>query len=290
MQPGHVGLVVLALGTVVLGAASAGAAQSVSREELRELAARASDDEAAAAELRRIEVVDGQPVDLDGALAGAEGEELGRRLETLAGEGRAPAAVDPRAASADAREIVSERRFRGTDVPRPFRRFVEWLGAQLRPAGAAVDRLAGWIPGGRSTLWTVLGGLVVVGAALAASRVARRRAAAAVEAAPARAGASGLDPARLEREANEAERRGDLETAFRLLFRAGLVRLHRARAIVLRESLTTGQVRRRLDLREFDRLAASFDEVVYGGRRPQAEDVEAFRRGWTTVLDEVAAR
>jgi hypothetical protein len=283
------GLAVLALGAS-LATVSPGAAQDVSREEFRELAARASRDDAAAAELRRIDAVEGQPVDLERALAGAEGEALVRRLSTLVGDGRASGGVDPGSARTDAREIVSERRFRGTDVPRPFRRLVEWLGGQLRPADAAVDRLAGWLPGGRSTLWTILGGLVVLLAALAASRVARRRAARAVAAAPDGGEAGVLDPALLERAAKDAEGRGDLEAAFRLLFRAGLLRLHSARAIVLRDSLTTGQVRRRLALPEFDRLAASFDEVAYGGRRPEAEEVDAFRRGWTTVLDEVGSR
>ena len=130
----------------------------------------------------------------------------------------------------------------------------------------------------------------VVVAAIVASRVGRRRAARALEGSGEPAGAKALDPARLEREAREAERRGDLVTALRLLFRAGLLRLDRARAIVLRDSLTTGEVRRRLRLPEFDALARSFDEVVYGGRRPEPGDVEAFRRSWTSVLERVEAR
>lgn len=280
----------LALGAASLVLAPVVAAQDVSAGELRDLAARAAHDPAAAAELRRVDSVDGRPVDLDAALAGAEDEELDRRLEAIAGAGGDQAAVDPGAARADARDIVSDRRFRGTDVPRPFRRVVAWLGERLGPAGAALDRLAERLPGGRSTVWTLLGALVVLAAALAASRIVRRRAARAFTASSTTTGATMVDPARLEREAAEAERRGDLETALRLLFRAGLVRLHRARAIVLRDSLTTGQIRRRLALPEFDRLAARFDDVVYGGRRPDPGDVEAFRRGWTSVLEEVGTR
>jgi hypothetical protein len=284
--------VVLALACTAasLAVAPAAGAQDVSREELRELARDAVSDPAALEELRRVDAVDGQPVDLERALESAEGEELSRRLASLAGDTAPRPAVDADTAQGEAREIVSERRFRGTEVPRPFRRLVRWLGDRLAPAGAALDRLAGWLPGGRSALWTLLGAAVALAAAIVASRMGRRRAARALEDAGAPAHAKALDPARLEREAREAERRGDLVTALRLLFRAGLLRLDRGRAIVLRDSLTTGEVRRRLRLPEFDALARTFDEVVYGGRPPEAGDVEAFRRSWTSVLERVGAR
>ena len=55
--------------------------------------------------------------------------------------------------------------------------------------------------------------------------------------------ATNEDPAVLEREADDAERRGDLERAVRLRFRAGLLRLGDRGAIEYRPSLTTSEVR-----------------------------------------------
>ncbi len=94
------------------------------------------------------------------------------------------------------------------------------------------------------------------------------------------------DPAELERLADEAERRGDLEIALRLRFRAGLLRLGRARALPLRPSLRTREARRALGSARFDRLARDFDEVVYGGRPPSEVDVEAARSEWPQVVAE----
>ena len=57
------------------------------------------------------------------------------------------------------------------------------------------------------------------------------------------------DPDALEREADAAERDGDLDRAVRLRFRAGLLRLGDRGAIHYRPSVTTGEVRRTLDSR-----------------------------------------
>jgi hypothetical protein len=264
-------------------AAPPAAAQEITRGELRDLAARAQSDPGALEELRRVERVDGAPADLAQALGGAEGEALERRLGTLAESAGGPAATPPPRAREEAQDILSERRFHGTDVPRPFRRPLEWLGGRLRALGESV-------PGGPAALWVILGALVVGLAALVAGRVARRRAADAVERGRAATAAGQTDVRRLEQEAAEAERRGELERALRLLFRAGLLRLDRARAIVLRDSLTTGQVRRELRSREFDGVARVFDEVTYGRRPPEPADVEASRRGWRRVLEKAGAR
>ena len=94
------------------------------------------------------------------------------------------------------------------------------------------------------------------------------------------------DPAELERLADEAERRGDLEIALRLRFRAGLLRLGRVQALPLRPSLRTREARRTLRSARFDRLARDFDEVVYGGRPPSEVDVEAARSEWPQVVAE----
>jgi hypothetical protein len=137
-------------------------------------------------------------------------------------------------------------------------------------------------------VWTLAALLVVVLAAVLGSRLVRRRTAEAV-ARGHEAAAGPLDPGKLERRADEAERRGELEQALRLRFRAGLLRLQRADAIPARDSLTSGEVARRLRSADFDRLAGVFDEVVYGGRRPERADLESSRASWARVLATVGA-
>ena len=97
--------------------------------------------------------------------------------------------------------------------------------------------------------------------------------------------ARGETPAALERRAEEAERRGDHEAALRLRFRAGLLRLDARGAIAFRPSLPTGEVAQALRSDAFDRLAADFDDVVYGGREADADDVATARREWERVLE-----
>jgi hypothetical protein len=93
------------------------------------------------------------------------------------------------------------------------------------------------------------------------------------------------DPDVLEREADAAERAGDLERALRLRFRAGLLRLGQRGAIQYRSSVTTGEVRRTLRSEQFDDLARTFERVTYGGQEALPPDVETARRDWPRVLE-----
>ena len=70
-------------------------ADAVSGAELRDLARAARDDPAALARLRRVDRVDGAPVDVGAALRGARGAQLRARLALLAAAPRrvAPAAT-----------------------------------------------------------------------------------------------------------------------------------------------------------------------------------------------------
>jgi hypothetical protein len=264
-------------------------ADDVSRETLARLAERAIEDERALERLERVDSVDGLPVDLGRALAGAEGAELDDRLEALA-EPAASGTV-PRAEPArdEARAILAERRFHRTELPRPFAGLLHWIGERLRPVVDAVGWVADRFPGGSDALWAVAGAAVAAVAALVALRLARRRSGGPVRARAER-GAAAAGPGALERLADEAEQRGDHETALRLRFRAGLLRLDRLRVLPFRESLTSGEVARRLRSPEFDRLARSFDEVVYGRRPPRREDAEEAREGWRRVLAEATPR
>jgi len=275
-------LVVAGAAHVVAGAA----AEDVTREELRRLAERAQARGEALAELERVDSVDGRPVDVRAALAGAEPDELAERLDTLAESVDSAGGVEAARARGEARDVLAERRFRETDLPRPFRGILVAIADRLRDAFAWLAR---HLPGGDATVWSLLAASVVLLAALLAARLGRRRVG--LRAARERAAAEepSADPRRLEREADDAERRGELERALRLRFRAGLLRLDRARAIDLRDSATTGELRRRLGSREFDRLAETFDEVVYGRRPPRVHDVERSRQGWARVLEEAGA-
>lgn len=87
----------------------------------------------------------------------------------------------------------------------------------------------------------------------------------------------GLDPAELERRADTAERSGDYATAFRLRFRAALVRLDRAGLIDMRPGTTSHEVSRALARPEFEVLADRFDEVVYGDRDATKTDLDRVR-------------
>jgi hypothetical protein len=193
--------------------------------------------------------------------------------------------VNPEQARQEARQILAERRFRGTTLPRPFHRFFAWLADRFHFVARGWDWLAG-VVGGAYILWAILGAIVLVAAVALGTRLARRRTEAEAFRIGRRARARSEDAADLERLADEAERWGDLEVALRLRFRAGLLRLDRARAVSFRPSLRTREARRALRSARFDGLARDFDEVVYGGRPPSTADVEAARSEWPQVVAE----
>jgi Domain of unknown function (DUF4129) len=182
-----------------------------------------------------------------------------------------------------ARDILAESRFHDRDLPRPLGGVLDWLGDRLRELVKPFDWVDDAIPGGDWVVWTLLAVAVIVVATFVAGRLARRRAAASPG--PGRGAAEhGEDPRRLEREADEAERAGDLERALRLRFRAGVLRLAQREVIQDPGSVTTGQLRRRLRAPAFDPIGVAFDEVVYGRRPAREEDARAAREGWPRVL------
>ena len=275
-----------ALAALFLLVAPSAWASDATGAEVRALAERAADDPAALQQLREIDRVDGRPVDLRAALAGAQGDKLDQRLAALAVEGTSSensAARD----RAEAAEILDGPPYEQAGPPRPFRRFLDWVGGRLEPLGRPVEWVADRIPGGGYTLLVVLGALVVLAAALVAARLGAQRRGIVVE--RIRRGARGedVDPARLEQLADEAEKRGELETALRLRFRAGLARLAALHTVPQPENLTSRQLARALGSPRFGGLARDLDEVVYGGRKASAADVASAREGWPQVLREV---
>jgi Domain of unknown function (DUF4129) len=194
--------------------------------------------------------------------------------------------VDPDAARADVREILGDRRFRSDPAPRPFRGPLQWLGDRLSPIGRWLGDVLGAIPW---FIWLAIAAAVlgwfIAWIVRRAQRPAHRRA---LEGDADRVEQE--DPAALERDADAAERAGDFERAVRLRFRAGLLRLGIRGAIPYRPSVTTTEVRTRLDSETFDQLAHTFEHVAYGREPAHPPDVADARRKWPRVLEESRKR
>lgn len=278
---------------LLCGLASPAQAEEVSSAQLRALAERAAQDPAARERLLTVDRVDGRPVAVGAALRDARGEALAERARVLAeglvrGEdSSAQAQASPRGR---AREVLRERRFRGSKVPRPFEGIARWLGERVRPVTDPLSRLGDRVPGGSPLLYGLLA-LLVLAAAVGVTRATIRRRARAAERAADRVRAAGpADPRVLEREAERAERDGDWEAAVRLRFRAGLLRLAARHAIDYRPSLTTGDVAAAVPSPAFAALGTYFDAIAYGGRIAEPADALASREGWERVLTEVGGR
>ncbi|MDP1847699.1 MAG: DUF4129 domain-containing protein [Solirubrobacteraceae bacterium] len=198
-------------------------------------------------------------------------------------------------ARAEAREVLAQRRFQDNEVTAPLRSLRERIGSALREAGRpferAYDWVASWLPGGPPVLIALLAGSVLAVAAVIATRAGARRAGgrfgAAGQTGP--AGAERLSAARLREQAEQAERRGDLDLALRLRFRAGLVELDRRDIIALRPGLTNHELLRAVPSPTLEGLVDGFEAVAYGGRPAASDDVDEAREGWPRVVEEVRA-
>jgi hypothetical protein len=204
----------------------------------------------------------------------------------------AAAQRDAAAARAQARDILDQRRFQETKVPAPLRHVRERIGAALRSAGRPLESAFGWlaehVPGGRAVVWALLATFVLGSAALFASRAGARP-----QNAGAGAGAPGeerMSAARLRQEAERAERRGDLDEALRLRFRAGLVELDSRDLIALRPALTNRELLGAVPSPTLAELVDGFEAVAYGGRAANEDDVRGARDGWPRVPEEADSR
>ena len=264
----------------LLGVPAAAPAAEATSAEIRDLAREARTDAGALRRLRSVDRVDGRPVDLGRALDTSDRREREARLDALAAA--APAEGGAPAARSEAARVLDQRRYKRSSVPRPLRSPLQRLGEWLQDA-------FGWLetnlPGGGFSAWSLLAAIALVAGALLARLVVRRH----VEEEHATATAArraGEDPRALERAADGADRAGDHTTAVRLRFRAGLLRLDERGAIELRPGLTTGAIARELRSDAFTGIAATFDEVAYGGREATRDDAEAAKAGWKAVLSE----
>ncbi len=249
---------------LLLAPAAAGATE-VSRAELVALAVRAAaGDTSAAAELDAVTTVEGAAVDVQAALDGATGTDREARLRELsASAGAAPDPALPDALPEQADPIDES----GEPAPAP--------DSSDGGGGFAVP------------LWlaVALAALAVVLGAVAARSAAARRV---LEPGRERAGpaARRARPPSFEREADEAERRGDYAGAVRLRFRAGLERLADSGALRVHPALTAPGAARELRSSALVALASAYDEIVFGGRPALAADADAARSGWGEVLRE----
>ena len=197
--------------------------------------------------------------------------------------------TDPAAAREEAREVLEQRRFQPTSVPAPLRDVRERVGEWLRSAGGPFESAFKWladrIPGGAPVLWAVLATLVLAMAAMLAGRAGAGRETAAAAAAGGHA-EERMSASQLRREAERAERAGDLEEALRLRFRAGLVELDHRELIELRPALTNRELLDNVPSPTLAELVDGFEAVAYGGRPAAEDDVRSARDGWPRVPDE----
>jgi hypothetical protein len=287
-------VVACALAWAAWPAAACGAEATAA--EVRGLATAALRDPVALRRLRAIDVVDGRPVRLDAALRGTDAD-VRARLRGLAQAAQrpAPAAPGPGRAREQARDVLAQRRFRATAVPAPLRGLRERVGAALRSLGRPFEDVfgwvAGWLPGGRLVLGALLAAAALGAAAALAKRAGERRAGLGPELGVAGAGRDErLSAARLRQEADRAERRGELDAALRLRFRAGLVELDSRALVELRPALTNRELLRAVPSPTLAGLVEGFEAVAYGGRPAAADDLRSAREGWPRVVDEAGGR
>jgi hypothetical protein len=196
-------------------------------------------------------------------------------------------AVDPDAARRAAEDILADERFHPRRGPRPFAGFFRRLGELVvDPILRFFRSIGDAFPDVGTVPWLLLAVAVVAAAALLTARLSARQSRRRFAGDRAVGGdEEGLDPDELERRAADAEGRGELGTALRLRFRAGLLRLADAGVLRLRPGLTNAAVSRALRSPRFDELALDFDEVAYGGRPATPDDIAAARSAWPAVLE-----
>jgi hypothetical protein len=160
------------------------------------------------------------------------------------------------------------------------------LGRWLEPIGQPLGRIWSRVADSLVGQLALVVGVFALASVIALRLIGRRSPGSIHRGRPFGVDSESLDPDELERAADAAARAGDLDHAVRLRFVAGVLRLDQAGVITYRSSLTTGQLRSRVPSRSFAELAATFDEIAYGGRPAQEDDVRAATEAWPRVLAE----
>lgn len=233
--------------------------------------------------LQSVTDIDGTPVDISKMFDGS-GSDVSDRLESLRSlvERRFLSSTPETADAGEvAREVLQQSKYDlqgestldrlGSLLLAWFDQFLEWLTSALG--------------GPTNTALVFLAVLSVVG--FAAFRFLARRRSGAIDRQLTleRLIAEGGDPTDLEQRAADAAAVGDFETAVRMQFLAGLLRLDINGRITFRPGLTTGEIADSLDDRLFDQLVNDFNDVVYGGREASEGHYQAALAGWDRVLN-----
>jgi hypothetical protein len=202
-----------------------------------------------------------------------------------------------RSARDQAREILSKPPFRSSPshVPRPLAGVFHALGRALN---AAIGHPAEWFyhhallhlgHGFQSVFggwWLIVAALAAVGVGvLAGTALVRRRARISNKEAPVKGfGGAAENPDQIERQASDSENAGDHETAVRLRFRAGLLRLQSKGVIANQGAQTTRHLSEILHSPIFDALADRHEVIVYAGDRANPSDSETARTQWPRLV------
>jgi hypothetical protein len=195
--------------------------------------------------------------------------------------------------------ILSKAPYRNapSHTPRPLAGVLHAIGRALN---AALGRPSRWLyhhvllhvgHGFKAAFggwWVVVLGVVAVGLGVAVGVliVRRRGRISARDRVSGSLGGASDDPDEMEQQASNAESAGDHETAVRLRFRAGLVRLHHRGIIVNEEAQTGRQLAVALDSPTFDALAGRLEMIVYARDAATPADAASARTDWPRVLDE----
>lgn len=288
-------LVALVAATTVGASAGEGStsspARDVSTAEAVALIREAANDPAALDELRTVDHIDGRPVNL-APVTDVSVDDRRSRLAELADQLDGTTAEEVPARSTDdarrsAERVLDAKKFKGNRLPQPFRGPLTWVADRLSGVTAFFAPLAAlaWVQ-------VVLFIGVLAGAGMVALRLIKRRSRAILR----RDRGDGhlvdptLDPAELDRQADEAAGAGDFQAAVRLRYEAGLLRLARSGRLDLRIATTARGAADQVDHPAMDRLTDDFERLVYGGRAATAADVDAARDGWTEILGVGARR
>lgn len=253
----------------------------------------AIDDPTALAELREVDHVDGRPVDMQAVTDGL-GVDRRERLTALAeqldpsGEPPAPSGTGTTAEARESAEAVLDAdKYHENRLPQPFRGPFTWVADRLAAVG---DRLQPLFdnPVTAVLFLVAASGLIV----FAVVTLVRRRVRAAVHQTERGSGLvdTDLDPADLDRSADDAEAAGAFVDAVRLRYEAGLLRLVRDGRLGLRPDTTARGAAQQIGESAMDHLTDTFEAVVYGGREATSTDVAEARSGWLELLGAKARR
>jgi hypothetical protein len=198
-----------------------------------------------------------------------------------------------------AQTILSKPPYKTTPshTPRPLAGVIHALGRALN---AVLGRPSRWLyhhlllqvgHGFRSAFggwWVVVLGVIAVTlGVMAGVLIVRRRTRISARQPESRSIDGGPDdPTEIERQAAAAESAGDYETAVRLRFRAGLLRLQGRGIIVDPGAQTDRQLAATLRSEIFDSLAGRHEMIVYARDPANPTDAETARTEWPRVLVE----